>query len=150
MGILDALNCPIRINWNYNCHCVSFLFFLFLFLFIQLYFVYFIDLYHWNGPEKVGSLNDDDDDTEKRPTTYVVATGCLIVTLVVLFCRNQAQKLFNNKKLLIECEAFQHDDLRKAELLQKDLKRDVKVKLPSCKNQLVSLYAPLLPKLKSE
>jgi len=107
-------------------------------------------LYHWNGPEKVGSLNDDDDDTEKRPTTYVVATGCLIVTLVVLFCRNQAQKLFNNKKLLIECEAFQHDDLRKAELLQKDLKRDVKVKLPSCKNQLVSLYAPLLPKLKSE
>jgi len=107
-------------------------------------------LYHWNRLEKVGSFEDDDDDTEKRPTTYVVATGCLIVALVVLFCRNQAQKLFNNKKLLAECERFQHDDLPKVELLQKDLKRDVKVKLPACKNQLVPLYVPLQPRFKSE
>ena len=111
--------------------------------------MYFIDLYHWAGPEKVVSFEDDDDDT-KRPTTYVVATGSLIVTLAVLFSRNQAQKLFNNRKLLAECEGFQHDDLQRAERLQKDLKRDVKVKLPLCKNKLVPLYAPLQPRLKSE
>ena len=116
----------------------------------QIIYMYFIDLYHWNGLAKVGSFGDNDDGTEKRPTTYVVATGCLIVTLVVLFYRNQAQKLFNNKTLLAECERIQQDDLRKAELLQKDLKRDVKVKLPSCKNQLVPLYAPLQPRFKSE
>ena len=107
-------------------------------------------MYHWNGLEKVGSFEDDDDGTEKTPTTYVVATGSLFVTLVVLFCRNQAQKLFNNKKLLAECERLQRDDLREVELLQKDLKRDVKVKLPSCKNQLVPLHAPLQPRFKSE
>ena len=102
-------------------------------------FVYFIDFYHWAVLEKVGSFNDDDDGTEKRPTTYVVATGCLFVTLVVFSCRNQAQKLFNNRKLPAECQELQHDDLQKAERPQKDLKRDVKEKLPSWKNQLVSL-----------
>lgn len=146
---MRLIDCPIRINWDYYCHCVSFLFLVCFYLFNYI-FVYFIDLYHWNGLDKVGSFEDDDDDTKKRPTTYVVATGCLIVTLVVLFYRNQAQKLFNNKTLLAECKRIQHDDLRKAELLQKDLKRDVKVKLPSCKNQLVPLYAPLQPRFKSE
>ena len=26
MGVQDALNCPIPINYDYNCHRVSFLF----------------------------------------------------------------------------------------------------------------------------
>ena len=88
-------------------------------------------MYHWDG---------DDDDVEddvkltKRMKTYIALTGLLVAAGA--FCKQKAQSFLNNRKLLTECEEFKHSDLQNAELLAKDIKRDVEVRLPLLKKQL--------------
>ena len=101
-------------------------------------------MYHWDG-------GDDDDDVDddvkltKRMNPYF-ALASLFVAAVAL-CKQKGQSFLNNRKLFIECEEFKHNDLQKAGLLAKDIKRDVEVRLPLLKKQLdvldndVSRYA---------
>ena len=77
--------------------------------------------------------------------TYMALASFLVAA--VAFCEQKAQSFLNNRKLLTECKEFKHNDLQKAELLAKDIKRDVEVTLPLLKKQLrvldfdVSRYA---------
>lgn len=88
-------------------------------------------LYHWDGDD-----DDVDDDVKltKRMKTYIALAGLLVAAGAL--CKQKAQSFLNNRKLLTECEEFKHNDLQKAELLAKDIKRDVEVRLPLLKKQL--------------
>ena len=104
------------------------------------FFVFFFSLsqvlYSWDG---------DDALKAKGMKTYIALAGFLVAAGA--FLKQKAQSFLNNRKLLTECEEFKHNDLQKAELLAKDIKRDVEVRLPLLKKQLhvldigVSRYA---------
>ena len=104
------------------------------------FFVFFFSLsqvlYSWDG---------DDALKAKGMETYIALAGFLVAAGA--FLKQKAQSFLNNRKLLTECEEFKHKDLQKAELLAKDIKRDVEVRLPLLKKQLhvldisVSRYA---------
>ena len=114
-------------------------------------------LHHSDGLEKEHSRGgrfdtDDDEDVKgKRSMTSFMLMGGLIVAVMLAIWKQKAQSLFNNQKLLAECEELQKNGLQKAERLQKDLNRDIEYKLPECKKRLdvldidVSLYASLHP-----
>ena len=77
---------------------------------------------------------------------------CSMICAGILFiCKRNAQSYLNNQLLLAKCEGFRRNELREAEQLHKELRRDVEYKLPSLKKQLavldieVSLYTSLHP-----
>ncbi|XP_068724502.1 uncharacterized protein [Montipora capricornis] len=61
--------------------------------------------------------------------TYVAVIGFLCIVMVFL-CKKQAQNLFNNNKMMDECEKLLRSDVYKAEKDLKDSERDVEGKIP--------------------
>ena len=68
----------------------------------------------------------DDDVNTKMTTTSAMITGFLLMGMVT-FSRLNAQNLFNNKKLLAECEKFQDEKLHLVDRALKVLKRDIEL-----------------------
>ena len=76
-------------------------------------------------------------------------TVCSMIVAVILFiCKRNVQGYFTDKPLLTKCEDFRKNELREAEKLHKQLKRDVEFKVPMQKKTLavldieVSLFHP--------
>ncbi|XP_073233431.1 uncharacterized protein [Porites lutea] len=76
-------------------------------------------------------------------------TVCSMIFAVILFiCKRNVQGYFTDKLLLTKCEDFRKNELREAEKLHKQLKRDVEFKVPTQKKTLavldieVSLFHP--------
>lgn len=61
-----------------------------------------------------------------------------MIVVGILFVCN-AQTYLNNQMLSAKCEDLRKNELRKAEQLHKELRRDVEYRLPSLKKQLVVL-----------
>ena len=61
-----------------------------------------------------------------------------MIVVGILFVYN-AQTYLNNQMLSAKCEDLRKNELRKAEQLHKELRRDVEYRLPSLKKQLVVL-----------
>lgn len=63
----------------------------------------------------------------------------MIVVGILFVCKRNAQTYLNNQMLSAKCEDLRKNELRKAEQLHKELRRDVEYRLPSLKKQLVVL-----------
>ena len=63
----------------------------------------------------------------------------MIVVGILFVCKRNAQTYLNNQMLSAKCKDLRKNELRKAEQLHKELRRDVEYKLPSLKKQLVVL-----------
>lgn len=63
----------------------------------------------------------------------------MIVAGILFVFKRNAQSHLNNQLLLGKCEDLRKNNLRKAEQLHKELRRDVEYKLPSLKKLLVVL-----------
>ena len=72
----------------------------------------------------------------------------MIVAVILFICKRNVQGYFHDKLLLAKCEDFRKNELREAEKLHKQLKRDVEFKVPTQKKTLavldigVSLFHP--------
>lgn len=63
----------------------------------------------------------------------------MIVVGILFVCKRNAQTYLYNQMLSAKCEDLRKNELRKAEKLHKELRRDVEYRLPSLKKQLVVL-----------
>ena len=72
----------------------------------------------------------------------------MIVAVILFICKRNVQAYFTDELLFTKCEDFRKNELREAEKLQKQLKRDVEFKVPMQKKTLalldieVSLFHP--------
>ena len=63
----------------------------------------------------------------------------MIFAVILFICKRNVQSYFHDKLLLAKCEDFWKNGLREAEKLHKQLKRDVKFKVPTQKKTLAVL-----------